>query len=98
MIYVGIDVAKSKHDCCILNEKGEALSTFVFTNDKQGFEKLMAEIRMYSSADDLSDARIGLESTGHYSINLQNYLLQKRPGEESPALTNAALGFTTRFR
>ncbi|MDL2287409.1 IS110 family transposase [Eubacteriales bacterium OttesenSCG-928-G02] len=78
MIYVGIDVAKSKHDCCILNEKGETLSTFVFANDKEGFEKLMAEIGMYSSASDLLDTRIGLESTGHYSINLQNYLLQKR--------------------
>jgi len=54
------------------------LSTFVFTNDKQGFEKLLAEIGMYSGNCDLSDARIGLESTGHYSINLQNYLLQKR--------------------
>ena len=78
MIYVGIDVAKSKHDCCILDEKGETLSAFVFTNDKQGFEKLMSEIAMYSSDRDLSDAKIGLESTGHYSINLQNYLLQKR--------------------
>ena len=78
MIYVGIDVAKSKHDCCILNEKGETLSAFIITNDKQGFELLMAEIGMYSSENDLSDARIGLESTGHYSINLQNYLLQKR--------------------
>jgi len=78
MIYVGIDVAKSKHDCCILNEKGETLTAFVFTNDKQGFEKLMSEIAMYSSDRDLSDAKIGLESTGHYSINLQNYLLQKR--------------------
>lgn len=78
MIYVGIDVAKSKHDCCILNEKGEALSTFVFKNDKQGFEKLLAEIGMYSSENNLSDARIGLESTGHYSINLQNWLQGKR--------------------
>jgi len=78
MIYVGIDVAKSKHDCCILNEKSETLSAFIFTNDKQGFEKLMAEVGMYSTACDHSDARIGLESTGHYSINLQNYLLQKR--------------------
>jgi len=78
MIYIGIDVAKSKHDCCILNQDGETLSTFVFTNDKPGFEKLLAEIGIYSSEDDLSDARIGLESTGHYSINLQNYLLQKR--------------------
>jgi len=78
MIYIGIDVAKSKHDCCILNEKGETLSSFTFINDRQGFEKLLCEIGMYSSCSDLSDARIGLESTGHYSINLQNYLLQKR--------------------
>ena len=78
MIYVGIDVAKSKHDCCILNEKGEMLSTFVFANDKQGFEKLLDEIGKYSTDPDLSDARIGLESTGHYSLNLQNYLLHKR--------------------
>lgn len=78
MIYVGIDVAKDKHDCCILREGGETLTTFTFSNDKQGFEKLMAEICKFSSASDLSDARIGLESTGHYSINIQNYLLQKR--------------------
>lgn len=78
MIYVGVDVAKSKHDCCILNEKGETLSTFVVINDRQGYERLLSEIGMYSSKRDLSDARIGLESTGHYSINLQNYLLQKR--------------------
>jgi transposase len=78
MIYAGIDVAKNKHDCCILNEKGETLSSFIFTNDMQGFEKLMAEIGMYSSESDHSDARIGLESTGHYSTNLQNFLLQKR--------------------
>ena len=78
MLYVGIDVAKSKHDCCILNETGEALSTIVIKNSKQGFEELIAEITRFSSASDLSDARIGLESTGHYSINIQNYLLQKR--------------------
>jgi transposase len=78
MIYVGVDIAKSKHDCCILNEKCEVLSTFVFTNDKQGFENLIAQIGEYSTKCDLSDARIGLESTGHYSINLQNYLLHKR--------------------
>lgn len=78
MLFIGIDVAKSKHDCCILNENGEALSTFVIKNNKQGFEELIAEITRYSGSSDLSDARIGLESTGHYSINLQNYLLQKR--------------------
>ena len=78
MLFIGIDVAKSKHDCCILNENGETLSTFVIKNDKQGFDELIAKIARFSSSSDFSDARIGLESTGHYSINLQNYLLQKR--------------------
>ena len=79
MLYVGIDVAKSKHDCCILNENGEALSTFVIKNNKQGFEELIAEITRFSSTFDLSDARIGLESTGHYSINIQTRLEVSSP-------------------
>ena len=75
MLYVGIDVAKSKHDCCILNENGKALSTFVIKNNKQGFEELIAEITRFSSVSDLSDAKIGLESTGHYSV--RNYFLKE---------------------
>jgi len=75
MLYVGIDVAKDKHDCCILNSVGEELSCFTFSNDRAGFEQLTAAI---SSFGDLMDAKIGLESTGHYSINIANYLLQKR--------------------
>ena len=78
MIYIGIDVASRKHDCCILNEKGDELSVFTIPNDKQGFEYLLSEIEKHSSEKSLSDARIGLESTGHYSINIQNYLLHKR--------------------
>lgn len=78
MVYVGIDVASNKHDCCILNEKGEELSIFAFSNDKQGFEFLLKQISLFTSEKDLSDARIGLESTGHYSINIQNYLALKR--------------------
>jgi transposase len=77
MIFVGIDVAKSKHDCCILNESGKTLKEFVISNDKKGFEYFLNAIAELSCGV-LSDARIGLESTGHYSINIQNYLLQKR--------------------
>jgi transposase len=75
MVFVGIDVASQKHDCCILNAQGERLSAFSFANDKQGFEKLLSEIERFSI---FADAKIGLESTGHYSLNLQNYLSQKR--------------------
>ena len=78
MIYVGIDVAKSKHDCCILSQDGEVFTSFSFTNDKLGFEKLMNEIKRFSGKKDFSNVKIGLESTGHYSLNITNYLLQKR--------------------
>ena len=37
MIYVGIDVAKDKHDCCILGSDGEILfSSFTIQNTLQG--------------------------------------------------------------
>jgi transposase len=75
MVFVGIDVASQKHDCCILSEKMEVLTAFTFANDKLGFEKLLGEISRFCA---LEDAKIGLESTGHYSLNLQNYLSQKR--------------------
>lgn len=78
MFYIGIDVAKNKHDCCILKHNLEEVSLFTFTNDKAGFDKLMLEISRFSKETHFSDIKIGLESTGHYSTNLTNYLLQKR--------------------
>ena len=40
MIYVGIDVAKDKHDCCILGSDGEILfSSFTIQNTLQGFDR-----------------------------------------------------------
>jgi len=78
MIFVGIDVASNKHDCCILSNDGSVLATFQFSNDRSGFEKFIASVAEHCSKRDLSDARIGLESTGHFSTNLTNYLLAKR--------------------
>lgn len=75
MFYVGIDVAKDKHDCCSLSESGEEVAVFTFSNDFVGFDKLLSNI---CAVGNESEAKIGLESTGHYSINLQNFLLQKR--------------------
>jgi transposase len=38
MLCVGIDVASEKHDCAILNsETGEICDTFVFENNRAGF-------------------------------------------------------------
>ena len=78
MIYVGVDVAKNKHDCCILDSEGKVVSTFTFENNKSGYEKLIAEIAKFSKSKSYVDVKIGLESTGCYSLNITNYLNQKR--------------------
>ena len=74
MIYVGIDVAKDKHDCYICDSDGvELYPPFIIANNREGFEKLMNRIK--SVSDDLSKVKVGLEATGHYSYNILGYLI-----------------------
>ena len=76
MIYVGIDVAKDKHDCFITNSDGEVLfKSFTISNNRDGFETLFQKIE--SVSDDLTKVNVGLEATGHYSYNLLGFLLDK---------------------
>ncbi|WP_417107020.1 IS110 family transposase [Hominenteromicrobium sp.] len=76
MIYVGIDVAKDKHDCFITNSDGEVLfKPFTISNNREGFETLFQ--RISSVSDDLNKVKVGLEATGHYSYNLLGFLLDK---------------------
>ena len=76
MIYVGIDVAKDKHDCFITNSEGEVLfKPFNIPNNKVGFDDLYQKI--LSVSEDLSKIKVGLEATGHYSFNLLGYLVDK---------------------
>lgn len=76
MIFVGIDVAKDKHDCFITNTDGEVLfKSFTITNNLAGFDELYQKIE--SVMEDVSKVKVGLEATGHYSYNLLGYLLDK---------------------
>ncbi|WP_317855663.1 IS110 family transposase [Chakrabartyella piscis] len=76
MIYVGIDVAKDKHDCFMTNSDGEILAkAFTVTNNRDGFDELYQ--RVESLSDDLTKVKVGLEATGHYSYNILGYLLDK---------------------
>ncbi len=76
MIVVGIDVAKDKHDCFIMNSEGEVLfNPFVIQNNREGFDSLYEKI--CSVADDFTKVKVGLEATGHYSYNILGYLLDK---------------------
>ena len=76
MILVGIDVAKDKHDCFIMNSDGEILAkAFTFSNTIEGFNFLYEKICSVSSHQD--KIKVGLEATGHYSYNLLGFLLDK---------------------
>ena len=76
MVYVGIDVAKDKHDCFIMNSEGEILrDVFVIPNNMDGFCNLFREIQLASG--DRSKVKVGLEATGHYSYNILGFLLDK---------------------
>ena len=76
MIYVGIDVAKDKHDCCILGSEADNLCpVFTIPNNKTGFDELYGKI--FSVTNDKTKIKVGLEATGHYSLNLLGSLIDK---------------------
>lgn len=76
MVYVGIDVAKDKHDCFITNSDGEVLfNVFTIANNLEGFTELYQKIVSVESNPD--NVKVGLEATGHYNYNLLGFLIDK---------------------
>jgi transposase len=76
MVYVGIDVAKDKHDCFIVNSDGEVLfDVFTIQNNMDGFLDLLFKIK--TCEKDADNVKVGLEATGHYSCNILGFLKNK---------------------
>lgn len=76
MIYAGIDIAKDKHDCFIVNSDGEVLfDVFTIPNSMDGFEDLLFKIK--TCEKNLDKVKVGLEATGHYSCNILGFLKNK---------------------
>jgi len=75
MLYLGIDIGKHSHSLCLLNDNGKE-SIWQMDNTKQGFEKLRNKL----ISEDLLSAKdkllIGMESTGHYFLNLYSFFLE----------------------
>lgn len=70
MYFVGIDISKFKHDCAIIDELGDTVtSSWSFTNDCEGFS-LFKELLCALDGE----KKIGFESTGHYGQNLKLFL------------------------
>ena len=73
MFYVGIDIAKNKHDLACMDETGETVITnFRFANSYQGFHQLKLKLEQLSPIT--QDVQIALESTGHYNYNIVVFL------------------------
>ena len=76
MIYVGIDVAKDKHDCFAMNSDGEILiEKLTIQNNFDGFNSLFNSISQFNES--FENIKVGLEATGHYSNNILNFLTSK---------------------
>ena len=72
MYFVGIDISKYKHDCCIISAADQkVVSKFTIKNNKSGFDELLTIINSLSNPEDI---RIGFESTAHYALNLELFL------------------------
>ena len=77
MVYDGINVAKDKHDCFIVNSDGEVLhDVFTIQNNMADFKDLLFKIK--SAEPNPDKVKLGLEATGHYSCNILGFL--KRMG------------------
>lgn len=75
MIYfIGLDISKYKHDFCIISNTGEVIiENSSFENNKKGFQSLLEQLKPYNK----SDVRIAFEATGHYSLNLELFLIDQ---------------------
>lgn len=70
--YVGIDISKYKHDFCIISNTGEVIvENNSFENNKKGFQNFLDSLKPY----DKTCVQIAFEATGHYSLNLEHFLI-----------------------
>jgi len=74
MLVIGIDVAKRRHMAGIRLSDGTFLRPFSFSNDRQGFEMLLARVGAAGKKHSQGGELFALESTGHYGHALQYYL------------------------
>ena len=75
MFYVGIDIAKYKHEATIIDSHGKALfDSISFSNTKEGCDKLLSLFE--KAGADLDALVIGMEATGHYWLSVYAFLAE----------------------
>lgn len=73
MFIVGIDIAKHTHQASVMNPDGSLIGKSTkISNTSSGFEAFIE--KLHNIDPDLSHFEFGMESTGHYWLNLYTHL------------------------
>lgn len=74
MLYVGIDVAKCKHDLAVIDSEGEIFVRHLkIANNHEGFSQLQMILEDLKPST-RQKIQVALEDTGHYSFNSIHFL------------------------
>ncbi|MDR2035329.1 MAG: IS110 family transposase [Coriobacteriales bacterium] len=74
MFFIGIDVAKRKHNmAAVTGDGGRVIESFEFSNTQEGFEKMVGKLRASNITHE--NSRVALEATGHYSRSITEHLV-----------------------
>lgn len=77
-LVIGVDIAKKTHVARAIDWRGIELGKHLsFENSRNGFERLCRWFEAVRSDHDKSDVIFGMEPTGHYGMNLQQFLRQR---------------------
>ena len=82
--YIGVDVGKFSHAVCVIDQSGKE-NLFQIDNNVAGFENLKKKLLPMIS---LENILVGMEATGHYFLNLYEFLLKIGLKSEQIALLN----------
>ncbi|MGI6330512.1 MAG: IS110 family transposase [Zhaonellaceae bacterium] len=74
MFYGGIDVAKYRHEVCIVDEGGNVVLQIFVNNAKDGLNKLIHNLKRLEI--EVSQIEFCLEATGHYWLGLYCHLTE----------------------
>ncbi|CRK83408.1 IS110 family transposase [Neobacillus massiliamazoniensis] len=74
-LIVGVDIAQQLHVARAVNFRGIVVGDpLAFKNNEEGFASLLIWIKNLQRLNNLDEAIVGMEPTGHYWINLSKWL------------------------
>lgn len=88
MFYLGIDIGKFVNAFCLLDSSSGKKSIWQFPNTKDGFLNLKEKLNRLVPESEYSNLTVGMEATGHYFLNIYEFLLSVGIDSENIALLN----------